>query len=235
MSMKPDPVDGPATLRATAAELDAALRAYATEAGLTDSTTAAALLNVTHATLLDMITGGDLSAVILRGSPWVNPAALQVCLLERTERGAASMQRAQSLARTALRGFLQARDVTGDWEQARLDQRPLVCARRGKGWLRYGLGFHSVVINTRWVGQWAGTHGIAETPELAELAVGPYLCALLEDLAGVSAVSSVTPLLGKPKAHSVAGWVRVEPDSWPLTIPAEVTAAVAGPSPDVSP
>ena len=226
--------DGPAALRATVAEFDAALRTYATEVGLTDGVSAAALLNVTHATLLDMITGGDLSAVILRGSPWVNPAALQAHLLERTERGAASMRRAQSLARTALRGFLQASPVTGLWEQARLDQRPLVCARRGKGWLRYGIRFHSVVINTRWVGQWVGSHGVAETPELAELAVGPYLCALLEDLAGVSAVSSVTPLLGKPKAHSVAGWVRVEPDSWPLTIPADVAAAVDGPSPDVS-
>lgn len=219
--MKPDP--------------DAALRTYVAEARFADGVSAAALLNVTDATLLDMITGGDLSGVVLRGSVWVNPAALQVCLLERTERGAAATRRAQSLARTALRRFLQARAVTGLWDQARLEQRPLVCARRGKGWLRHGIGFHSVVINTRWVGRWVGAHGVAETPELAELAVGPYLCALLEDLAGVSAVSSVTPLLGSPRAHSVTGWVRVEPDSWPLTVPAEVTAAVAGPAADVAP
>lgn len=206
--------------------VDAALRRWAADAGFTDATVAAALLNVTRPTLLNMITSGDLSAVIVDGTAWVHPAAVQIRLLERAELGTTRTREAQLLARTALRLYLQAHPATGDWTIARSTHRPLVCARRGKNWARHGIEFHSVVLATTWVASWVGEHGITEAPELAAMPVGPWLRSLLEDLAGVEPVGSVTPLTGDGRAHRVGGWVRVSPAEWPVVLSPDVTGVI---------
>ena len=213
-------------LRVDTTTVDDALQKWAGDAGFTAGDTAAALLNITRPTLLNMITSGELSAVVVDGIAWVNPAAVQVRLIERAELGATRTREAQLLARTALRLYLQAHPATGDWMKARDERRPLVCARRGKRWARHGIEFHSVVLATTWVASWVGEHGITEAPELAKMPVGPYLRELLEDLAGVESVGSVTPLTGDGRAHRVAGWVRVSPAEWPVVVSPEVIEVI---------
>lgn len=218
-------------LRDAADRASAELRDYLAPHGWTDAETAATLLNVTHPTLLDLITGGDLDGVVLGGRAWVNGSALQLRVIEHVQMGASRARESRALARTALRAYLAARPVVGHWDAAREHGRPLICRRRGKAstWLRHGLAFHTVTLNTRWLSRWVYAEGMAAAPELTALPVGPHLRALLVDLAGVEPVGSVTPLFGDARAHTVSGWIKVDTSAWTVVVPDEVEQAIAAP------
>lgn len=209
--------------------LDERLRAFVLAAGWTSAVTAAELLNVTEATLLEMVTGGEIAAAVVDSAAWVNPATLQLRVLERGLLGEAVTRESRTLARAGLRRFLAARPVTGDWDVAREQGRPLVCRRRGRGWVSHGIEHHSVVLNARWLASWVVGEA-RRAPELAGMPVGPRLTALLADLPGVEPVTSATPLCGeRPRARNVSGWVRVDPASWPVLVPDDVAVAVGPP------
>ncbi len=223
------PPGSPEAMAAYGATVTEALAAYAGTGRLTDSETACELLNVTPGTLHDLVLGGDLDAVVLGGRAYVNAGQLQVRARERFEMGAARTREARSLVRTALRMWLAETEVTGDWEIGRAQRRPLVCRRRGSVFLSYGIEMHSVVFSSRYLSMWVSRVGMAKAPELASMPVGSHLASLLDDLAGLQAIHSCTPLLGSGRAKTVKGWLRVDPRVFTLNVPAEVAALIAAP------
>lgn len=222
----------PGSVAALTADADTttdALRAYAQTGRLTDTDAACELLNITPGTLHDLILGGEIDAVILGGRAHVNAATLAVRARERFEMGAARTREARAMARTALRMWLEQHEVTGDWAVARDERRPLVCRRKGRVFLRYGIEMHSVVFSARHLSRWVARVGMAQAPELATMPVGSHLVSLLDDLAGCQAIYSCTPLVGDGRAKTVRGWIRVDPTIFPVVVPAEVTELLAAP------
>jgi hypothetical protein len=124
---------------------------------------------------------------------------------------------------TALTEFFAARPVTGDWQEARTQRRPLVCARRGSPqfWAHAGIGHHSVVIQAAWLLAWVGQLDDRddEAATLMRTRFPLMRSVLLADelakLDGVDPITSVTPLATSGRNHRVTDWVKVDSALYP--------------------
>ena len=223
------PLD-PSSLRDVAEQSDYSLISIAEQWGYTPGEQAAAILDLSPAGLLEVITSGDLSAIVVGGKVWVVPAQLQLRVLADVAAGASRTVELQALARLALRHYLAERPLIDEWDLARGEHRPLVCARRGSNWVNFGLEYHSVVMSASWLAAWSTEPSVRERwPELAGLPVGDVLVRALTGLPGVSSVRYARPLDPTASTHRVNGWIKVDPRTWDMNVPSYIAEAVRNP------
>lgn len=218
------------TLRARTDELSQSLRALAATHGLTPGEQAADILNLSPAGLIDAIGTGRLSGIVVDGQAWVIAEQLQAEVIEAATTGLHRTVELRTLARTALRAYLADRPVVDEWEIARDEHRPLVCARRGARWTHFGIEYHTVALSATWLAAWSVEPPVRERlPEMAGLPVGDVLLRALLGLPGVAPARFVRGLASGESTHRLSGWIKVDPRIWTLTIPGYVADAVANP------
>lgn len=229
---EPHPVSvNGAELAAHAAETSTSLRRLIEDRGLTSAEDAATVLNLSPAGLLDAMAAGCLDGVIVDGRVHVVAEQVQLRALDEMRRGAARAVELRTQARAVLRAYLDTHPVVVLWDEAIGDHRPLVCARRGATRVHYGLQYHSVVMKTSWLIEFALDPAVRQRhPEFVSLPAGAVLTRALGELPGVTPVRHATPLSEEGEAgHRLSGWVRLDPKVWPLKVPELVERLIADP------
>lgn len=211
----------PAGLQARATELAQYIRTSAADWGLTPADVAADLLNISPGSVVEAMTAGALDGLIVGGQAYVVAEQVHLQVLDEATTGAARRTQRRTVTRAALRAFLAEHPVVALWDEAVGDHRPLVCARRGSRFTHFGLQYHSVVLKARWLVEWVARQDVRERhPEISALPLGDELVAALAELPGVSAARFATPLAeqgqGRPQSHRMSGWVRIDPQVWPV-------------------
>jgi hypothetical protein len=217
--------DDPVSTRELARNTAHQLHDYARSSGFHDLAVAADMLGITSAEVSALVADGALTAVTALTCTLICPASLQEHAVARLTADTTRAMRQRAALSTALRAYLAATPVTAHWAQARTERRPLVCNRQGRRvWINFGIRYHSVVFSASWLATWA-----AANLDGAVLPVGSALVEALVSLGGVSPHHHATALVDDGASHRLSGWVRVDPQVWPVVVPDDVDALVRTP------
>lgn len=185
------------------------------------------LLRCGPARVRELVQTGALDGLVVGGQLYVDPETAIARAAEEADATLNIATEQREAATQALRDYLRHHPATGNWALGRETGRPIVSARRGSNWQHFGLEYHTVGIDPKAAYAWV----VANDGDLAVRLPGVRgFTDLLGRLDGVSALSWITALGTPGQPHRLGGWVRVDPQVWPVTVDPDTEELISEPT-----